>query len=69
MVMTKKRDLMPATGAYETLKSINSSMNDLSTHFLEYRSYIFNICCIDPKIYPWMEYLFLVVVKDIKMVH
>ena len=30
---------MPAIGAYDTVKSTNSSMDDTSEHVLDYRSY------------------------------
>ena len=34
---------MPATGAYNTVKSTLSSMDDPSEHVLEYRSYWFSM--------------------------
>ena len=33
------RERMPATGAYYTVKSTTSSMDDKSLHLIEYRSY------------------------------
>ena len=35
MAMTMKRDLMPATGAYDTVKSTPSSMDGPKAHVLE----------------------------------
>ena len=37
--MIMRRDHMPETGAYDTVKSTPSSMDDPSVHVLEYRSY------------------------------
>ena len=31
------KELMPATGEYDTVKSTPSSMDNLSVHFMEYR--------------------------------
>ena len=31
--------------------------------------YFFNIWFLDPKIYPWMEFFFLVVAKNVETVH
>ena len=39
IVMMIERERMPATGAYEAVKSTSSSMDDPYVHVPEYRSY------------------------------
>ena len=46
MAMMIQREIMPATGVYETVKSNPSSMDDSSAHVLEYSSYWFSISVI-----------------------
>ena len=55
-----KMERIPATGAYDTVKSTTSIMDDPSAHVLEYRSYRFvNVCFFHPKIYSGSEYFFI----------
>ena len=46
MTMMMQRYVMPATGAYETVKSTTSSMDDTSAHITGYRSYLFSISVV-----------------------
>ena len=39
MAMMIRRERIPATGAYKTVKSTTLIMDDTSVHVLEYRSY------------------------------
>ena len=39
IAMIMRRGLMPATGAYDKVKSAPSSMDDPSAHFIEYKLY------------------------------
>ena len=56
--MMLRREWMPATSTYDTMKSTPSIMDDPSAHVLEYRSYLFvNVSCFYPKRYSMSEYL------------
>ena len=41
-----RRERMPATGAYDTVKSTTSSMNDQSENVLEYKAYWLSISVV-----------------------
>ena len=58
---------MPVTGAYETVKSTLSSMDDPYENVLEYRSYWLTIYVVLTlkKIFGWIFFLFPVVVKNV----
>ena len=51
-----RRDIMSATGAYETVKSNHSSMNDNYAYSGIEVLLIFNVSCLHPKIHPWTDY-------------
>ena len=56
--MIMRLEWMITTGTYDTVNSTPSNMDDPSTHFLEYTSYLFSISVFkNPKIYSGSEYL------------
>ena len=66
-VMMMRREWITSTGAYETVSSTNSSMDDQSANVMEYRSYLFSTSVVF--ILRVGLFLYLVVIKNINMVH
>ena len=46
IAMMMRKYIMPATGAYETVKSTTSSMDDTYAHVMGYRSYLFSMSVV-----------------------
>ena len=64
--MMTQKDIMPWTGAYETLNSTHSIMYDPSAYVLEYRSYWLSIYIfLNLKDNPDGLFLYPVAVKNV----
>ena len=70
IAMMIRREKIPANGAYDTVKSTPSIMIDPSAHVLEYKLSLFSMSVVFTlKPILGISILYLVVIRNVKMVH